>query len=379
MLKKLILKNFKTHEISELEFSPGINVITGDSGNGKTNILKALNWVVNNRPRGDSVIRRGQKDCSVALTTIIDNKEYTIERARGKSENSYKILDKEGKELGSFTSFGSSPPEDVSKLIGLSDINVQPQLKPYFLVLDSPGQVATYIRSLIKLDVIDQVVKCLSGKVRDEKAELSSLEMDLQEVEAGLKELDKVDLEGLERRILEAKSIVEAVRVLEKRKEGLERIAIELENLEAEWISLPDDVNQTLERANELCCTFIELSEKISKLRSLSEELKRLEKDRIVLPEDLTILFTIEESEKKYNDIYAKVNVLLGIREGLLSIDTEMMMMDDQLSGLEKEKQLLMEQLGSCPYCGSELTIESKKCLLGGGGKDGYRRNSSWK
>jgi exonuclease SbcC len=364
MLKKLTLKNFKTHEVSELEFSPGINVITGDSGHGKTNILKALNWVVNNRPRGDSVIRRGQKDCSVALTTIIDNKEYTIERARGKSENSYKILDKEGKELGSFTSFGSSPPEDVSKLIDLSDINVQPQLKPYFLVLDSPGQVATYVRSLIRLDVIDQVVKCLSGKVRDEKAELSSLEMDLQEVEAGLKELDKVDLEGLERRILEAKSIVGAVQVLEKRKEGLERIAIELENLEAEWISLPDNTNQTLERANELCCTFTELSEKISKLRGLSEELKRLEKDRIVLPEDLTILFTIEEVGQKYNDIYSKVNVLLGIREGLLNIDIEIKKMDNQLLQLEKEKQLLISQLEICPSCGSSLTEESKKCLL---------------
>lgn len=372
MLKKLTLKNFKTHEASELEFSSGINVITGDSGHGKTNILKALNWVVNNRPRGDNVIRRGQKDCLVALTTITDNKEYTIERARGKSENSYKILDGEGKELGSFTSFGSSPPEDVSKLIGLSDINTQPQLKPYFLVLDSPGQVATYIRSLIKLDVIDQVVKCLSGKVRDEKAELSSLEIDLQEVDDELKELSKIDLEGLEQRILEAKNIIEVVRVLEKRKEGLGRIATELENLEAEWIFLPDDVNQTLERANELCCTFVELLGKISKLRGLFEELKRLKKDRIVLPEDLTFLFTIEEVGQRYNNVYGKVNVLLGIREGLLNIDTEMKKMDNQLFKLEKEKQLLMEQLDFCPYCGEELNQKSRARLLGGGEKDGY-------
>jgi hypothetical protein len=145
-----------------------------------------------------------------------------------------------------------------------------------------------------------------------------------------------------------------------------------LENLEAEWIFLPDDVNQTLERANELCCTFVELFGKISKLRGLFEELKRLKKDRIVLPEDLTFLFTIEEVGQRYNNVYGKVNVLLGIREGLLNIDTEMKKMDNQLFKLEKEKQLLMEQLDFCPYCGEELNQKSRARLLGGGEKDGY-------
>ena len=52
MLEKIHLKNFKTYEDTVLEFSPGINVITGDTGQGKTNILLGINWVSKNRPLG---------------------------------------------------------------------------------------------------------------------------------------------------------------------------------------------------------------------------------------------------------------------------------------------------------------------------------------
>lgn len=50
MFKKLALKNYKTHKDTVLEFSPGVNVITGDTGQGKTNILLSLAWVKDNRP-----------------------------------------------------------------------------------------------------------------------------------------------------------------------------------------------------------------------------------------------------------------------------------------------------------------------------------------
>jgi putative ATP-dependent endonuclease of OLD family len=41
-LKKLKIKNFKSIEDSEIVFTPGINVIFGENGTGKTNIVKAI-------------------------------------------------------------------------------------------------------------------------------------------------------------------------------------------------------------------------------------------------------------------------------------------------------------------------------------------------
>jgi len=41
-LEKLSLLNFKNYEEAALDFSPGINVLVGKNGSGKTNILDAI-------------------------------------------------------------------------------------------------------------------------------------------------------------------------------------------------------------------------------------------------------------------------------------------------------------------------------------------------
>lgn len=364
MIKKLILKNFKTHEVSELEFSSGINIITGESGHGKTNILRALNWIINNRPLGTSVIQRGEENCSATLTIDRNDDKYTIERVRGKSENSYKILDGEGKEVAKFTSFGNSPPDDVSKLIGLSDINIQPQLKPYFLVLDSPGQVATYIRSLVKLDEIDQVVKLLSNKARSEKTNLSQLEDDLSEVKDRIEEINKIDIERLEKCIFEAKSITGGIQRLKEKQTRLKEVFNELQRLEKEQIYLPDDIDQKLSRLDESCNNYNIVSEKISRLNELYKQLTIIENQKISLPEDLSFLSAIESVGDKYNDTYDKVNLLLDIQEQLQSIETSITKINVQVTKLEEEKRLLISQLDICPTCGSQLTEKTRKYLL---------------
>jgi ABC-type lipoprotein export system ATPase subunit len=42
MLKRLALKNFTVFEKADLEFSPGINVVVGENGSGKSHLLKLL-------------------------------------------------------------------------------------------------------------------------------------------------------------------------------------------------------------------------------------------------------------------------------------------------------------------------------------------------
>ena len=46
MIKKIIMKNFESHENSEIEFSGGLNLIIGQSNQGKSSIVRALALVV---------------------------------------------------------------------------------------------------------------------------------------------------------------------------------------------------------------------------------------------------------------------------------------------------------------------------------------------
>ncbi len=42
MIKRLILNNFRNYQDQEFQFSPDINIIYGNNGSGKTNIIEAI-------------------------------------------------------------------------------------------------------------------------------------------------------------------------------------------------------------------------------------------------------------------------------------------------------------------------------------------------
>lgn len=48
-LSKLHLSNYRNIEEQVLVFSPGINCIFGNNGNGKTNLLEAIYYLVNKK------------------------------------------------------------------------------------------------------------------------------------------------------------------------------------------------------------------------------------------------------------------------------------------------------------------------------------------
>jgi len=68
MIKQLTIKNFQSHKKTKLEFSDGVNIIIGQSDSGKTAIIRALNWVVNNKPSGDSFRSHWGGDTNVEIT-----------------------------------------------------------------------------------------------------------------------------------------------------------------------------------------------------------------------------------------------------------------------------------------------------------------------
>ena len=45
VLEKIIISDFRNIELQELEFSPNINCISGNNGEGKTNLLDAIHYL----------------------------------------------------------------------------------------------------------------------------------------------------------------------------------------------------------------------------------------------------------------------------------------------------------------------------------------------
>ena len=117
MINSLTISNFQSHKKTGLEFDKGINVIIGPSDSGKTAILRALNWVVNNKPAGDAFRSNWGGDTRAQLQ-IEDINKSQIQRYKGGKGNLYLWDEKASTILTSqFNSFGQDVPEEIKELL----------------------------------------------------------------------------------------------------------------------------------------------------------------------------------------------------------------------------------------------------------------------
>jgi len=59
MLQSLTIRDMVLIDSAELAFQPGLNVLTGETGAGKSILLDALGFVLGWRTRGDQPLPRG--------------------------------------------------------------------------------------------------------------------------------------------------------------------------------------------------------------------------------------------------------------------------------------------------------------------------------
>ena len=163
MLKKLTIRNFGKHTKQVIQFDKGITCLVGSSYSGKSTILRALRWVMMNKPSGDRMIRWGAKKAEVILE-IKDSKHFKIRRQRSKSNNTYAI--RASGVTKEFKAFGNDVPDEIMDVVNVRAINFQQQHDtPYWFGL-SAGQVNRELNQIVSLDSIDKVHAALASKLR---------------------------------------------------------------------------------------------------------------------------------------------------------------------------------------------------------------------
>lgn len=154
MLKSIKIRNFQSHEDTELRLHSGVNVIVGTSDSGKSAITRAIRWCAFNQGAGNIV-----SDFSDGKSTSveIETDEHSIRRTKEKW-NGYVV---DGKEL---KAIGKGVPEEVQAAFNLDSINVQNQHDPTFLLAMRPGEIGKYLNQIVDLESIDDVSSHLHGK-----------------------------------------------------------------------------------------------------------------------------------------------------------------------------------------------------------------------
>lgn len=355
MIKSVELKNFRSHKQTKIQFDKGINAIIGSSGRGKTQILRALYWVKDNKPDGLSYIshfNRDKKGLPIEPTIVsveLENKVFVI-RERSKEFNGYRV--KKGKEIESFDAMNGKVPDQVSSLLNLGDVNVQKQLDAPFLLSGSAGEAARYLNGIIRLDMIDEVLSRADIKHRKLVSNKKELETEYEAITKQIADLGFID---------DAKLLLGKIEFIEKEK-------IELETKKKELIEIKDELSLAgivLSETKEI----IKAETIVEQIEEMFENKQRKEKERKSLAnikneldkleKDLDIGYDIDEAKQLIEKIevtYTIIKENKQKRKNLITIKEQLESYDDFLKKNSKfitEQEKKLEKLipDECPWC----------------------------
>jgi len=327
MIDFIHLKNFQGHEDSRLELCPGINAIIGKSDNGKSSIVRALNYVRYNRPASNNYpshwIKNGKGNLTGEMSITIGKQGKTLTRFRNKDENGYKI------DSEILKAINRDVPEQVETFLNLSEVNLQKQLDSHFLLADTPGQVAQFFNELVKMDEIDLYLsEALSMKTKNNKdiRELTELkERQEQELEnySWIEKAEKYNkaLAGIETDIEEIEEQISAIeKSLKRHIEYVEALNIlpdfkKAETIISEIEKLPIPDYSEIKRLSGALVSFEEITEELETISDISAAEKliaEIEKQPVI---DDSEIIELEEELVEYKNINVLLQKLSDIEE----------------------------------------------------------------
>ncbi len=352
MLEEMTGRNFQSHQCSNLSFVEGLNVIRGTSTHGKSSIIRMIGWVIDNRPLGDDFVSWfAKKKETTSAELIFDDCSITKERRSGKNIYS------DGKDV--YEASRADVPEPVREAINMSDINIQTQHQPYFLINDTSGEVARKMNEFVGLDIIDTASKKAASLIRNTTEKISELEERKNSLDKELQEFAYID--DIATFIIELRLRVEYYEKAWQNQSSVGRLIESIKEIDTETrqlkktIELEKPVKAILNKIYDRGISykrFTELQSLINSLREVEEDLKdEGEWLKIRIPYSMMI-----KKEENLMELEKKKIRLGNMVEELKNINSRMAEEKDNLKSLAEDYKDLFRKNKVCPFCGTVLT-----------------------
>jgi DNA repair protein SbcC/Rad50 len=343
MIKELFISNFQSHYDSTLSFDKGVNVIIGQSDSGKSAIIRALKWLIFNKPSGESFRSNWGGTTKVEIFTD----DAHVVRMRDQ-ENKYILGDMH------FKAFATDVPSEIIKALNISDINLQQQLDSVFLLSQSAGETAGHFNKIANLSKIDQGTSNVNSAIRALEQDIKYKTAEIEQQEEQLKQF-----EHLER--FEAE-----VEVLEQEENHLRNMKGSLEGIQDKLYDYHQcemfiESHQTLLSDEKLVNNLLDLyKQKVQKveeyegLRSLLDNYFLISDDIDVAQEEVkdevtvNTLLDLTGKQKMANEVLSGLSKLLLRYRNMKGLtETEMA----HLASLEAKWEEAMPVGSVCPTC----------------------------
>ena len=345
MLKELQVKNFAIIDDAKIKFSNGLNILTGETGAGKTLIIEALNLLIGERA-DSGLIRENEENLLVQgffdFSNNLQTRDFLIKEGFIESEDFpddiaiSRELNRNGKNRayinGIFTQVNNL------KILGSFFIDIHGQHDHQYL-LDQKTHISIIDRlGKLKLLELKNEYNIELENYREEKKQIEELKQlqlkkieKLEDLKFRLKEIEILDLKENEDIALENE------RNILKNSEKIFQYSNECLRLlngdENQGISLIDNSVLLLKNLNELLIIDKNLNKFLEELSGFSSSLNDLNRylnsyiiDFEFSPAKLESIqeriFSINEIKKKYNmEISDLIDYATKLREEIISFE----------------------------------------------------------
>ena len=357
MLAKLTIKNVALIESAEIRFGEGMNVLSGETGAGKSVILDSVNFVLGAKA-DRSMIRYGETECMVKAEFFVAETAKAVETLKEmdiESEGEI-IISRKFSETGknSVKINGNTVTAAMLRKVTDSLVDVHGQSEHFFLLKESnqlktlDGVVGAPLLEkknelaelLSRNKNIDERIAMLGGDEKERGRRLDILGFQIEEIEAvDLKNGEEEELVAKRNKIVNLEKIITAVRDASQALSGEAGVLDGLRTASRSVASvarLDETYGAVLEKLESLAIEADDVSETLT---GLGEELYFDENEA---EETENRLDAIRALKRKYGANKAEID------EYLTKIKEEFELLSDcegQYAALSAEKQKLLKKI----------------------------------
>ena len=327
-MNELEVTNFQSYLHTYLNFHPRVNIIRGTSNHGKSAIVRAIDWVISNQPRGTPFCN-WNKTLKDGVEVNISFDKGSVSRLVNNKFNGYVIFDNDTEEESTLEALRNDVPNEIRIVSNNMDSsNIHRQDDGYFLLQDTPGNVARKLNERSGLGDIDTVALVSKRLLDDCSSKLKLYKTSLEEAETEEEHLSEFEqfakpIDEINKYFKRMITVSEKVDSLISRIETLEAINQKIDKYNR-ILSAKEDT----EKLAEFLDKRISVSARHTRIGLFVKDIKAIQNKIDMFKEELKFRPDIEEIKKLFAErseviedwkkiLYLKQNVL-NIKEDIL-------------------------------------------------------------
>lgn len=339
---KIEITNFQKWKHLSIDFTDGVNCIIAPTDSGKSAIIRAILWVVFNKNYKN--LRRKDKNNEVSASTSVkltiehENETFIVERYVDNKTSYYKFNDEV------FKALNKKVPDKIQKLFSVSDINVQTQFDPPFLITSTSGDISKLINEMIGLEEMDNMEQHVNSEMKACLSEEKNLEAIISNIQYDLSSF--VSLSDFESDYNKASSLYQKIA---DNDQELRKIALNVSNIAS--------INSTLSlirtKTQEEECLY-SIGAMLKSVQENKEQLDRLRKLTTILSQkNITIPDSsfLDEKYNKLKQVVTTKNTIQKLVDHIAAINKDMKVCSERLKLTED----VLSEIKVCPTCGRAI------------------------